>query len=938
MNRRTIFTKTGKGLMETTGKTSELSRDLRNILKEIDGKVSVSRLLDRLDRYTVPKLLEVLGSLERDGYVREFVPQQDGPSPARVSSSQPPVSQPSAPGGEDDLDFTALAAASAPASSVPPQRNSQSDEIARQAAATRARVAAARAKSDEEAKARADAAAAKAGAMAEALARARHEGDDRARKANEEKAKDTGGDPARKEADEKLKRQAEERVRREVGEFTRKDSEERARREAEEKVRQAAEERFRHEAEERARRENELKAKRESEERKWKEAEERVRVAAETKARKEAEERMRRESEDRGRRDEDDRRRREEEDKIRQERDHAERVIHIEAEAKAKVDAEMRARRETEERLRREEEDRPRREAEERIRREQDERRRREEEEARQRQEVEERAHRKDVEIRSRRAAEERIRKEDEERRERVVLERSLREQEERARREAAEKTREQEEREHQEREVRARWEARQAELAGLEERRKLEEQRARDDENRAREEAEKLATAEANAEARARKEALAQEKAEEYARRKEEARERGVDIKELSLPAREAWAKRQRRGLARPFTAAAGMLLVAAVILVYVMPIDTAPYEKAGQAWLGVPVKIGSISMSLLPTPKLKFEKVAIGKEPATRIAAIRGSPDIGSLFGDKKVLKSIELEGVVLSREMLAVLISDRGRGESLGIERVAARGLKLGPPELDLPPLDLDATLTLDGALRSVTLTNSDRKILVTIHPKGDRAGIEISADTLPLPVGADLLVGNFSAKGTVTAIGLDLKDLDGRALEGTFKGSVRLRWQDGWTLDGDIAVRQMEVARIASPLIKTGTLEGKLVFGMRAPTPDKLFASTRLDGHFTIQKGSISNIDMTRVLQGSTTGGGTTLFPEMNGSLRADPSRIQVRQIRMVAGLLNATGDVEMDPDKKLSGRLQIELRAQTTQARASVSVSGTLQDPQFRRGI
>ena len=50
MNRRSILTKTGKGLMEVTGKTSALSRDLRNILKEIDGKVSVSELLEKFEK------------------------------------------------------------------------------------------------------------------------------------------------------------------------------------------------------------------------------------------------------------------------------------------------------------------------------------------------------------------------------------------------------------------------------------------------------------------------------------------------------------------------------------------------------------------------------------------------------------------------------------------------------------------------------------------------------------------------------------------------------------------------------------------------------------------------------------------------------------------------------------------------------------------------
>jgi hypothetical protein len=57
-------------------------------------------------------------------------------------------------------------------------------------------------------------------------------------------------------------------------------------------------------------------------------------------------------------------------------------------------------------------------------------------------------------------------------------------------------------------------------------------------------------------------------------------------------------------------------------------------------------------------------------------------------------------------------------------------------------------------------------------------------------------------------------------------------------------------------------------------------------------------------------------------------------VSVRQIRLAAGLMNGTGQVEMDSKSKLSGRLQIELRS--VQARATLAVAGTLKDPQYRR--
>src|SRR5258707_7834325 len=155
MNRRSILTKTGKGLMEATGKTSDLARDLRNILKEIDGKVSVSELMRTFSRMTEPELLEALKSMESEGYLREFIGKQEE---APRAPARPPISQSSTDGGED-LDFTAFTPAKPSAKTSEDTRlQAQAQEIARQAQATRAREeAAAKAKAEIAARARAEA-------------------------------------------------------------------------------------------------------------------------------------------------------------------------------------------------------------------------------------------------------------------------------------------------------------------------------------------------------------------------------------------------------------------------------------------------------------------------------------------------------------------------------------------------------------------------------------------------------------------------------------------------------------------------------------------------------------------------------------------------------------------------------------------------------------
>src|SRR6266567_6194808 len=782
MNRRSILTKTGKGLMEATGKSSNLSRDLRNILKEIDGKVSVSGLLKKFEKIPERELGEALRNLVRDGYVREFIGQQDGGP--RAATGRPPAPQASE-GAGGDLDFTDFTPLKpSPKTSEDERLQAQAREIARQAQAMRTREeAAAKTKAKTQ-----------ASTQAEALDRARREAEERQRRQAEEKARLEAEARARIDAAQAAKREAEERAPRGGGEKA-------------------------------------------------------LRGEAEERARSEVEQRVRREAEERVRREE------------------AERVARIEVETRAKVEAEMRARREFEERARREEEQRSGREAE---------LKRLAEEEARKRRDAEESE----------------------------ALMRSLREQEE--------KVQEAEQREREEKERREREEA---------------EERAR----RGSEEEKTLADSEAEEAVQGRKAARAKERSGEQAAR---GRQEAVDAAAQS--ARRAWAKRKPGNFVRQLALLLLVLLVVSIAVVPFVPLEPGPYEKAAQAWLGEPVKIGAFNLTLLPVPRLKFEKVVIGKEPQIRVATIRATPEIGSVLAEKKTFKRLELENVAFPRRYLSVLLLGRGKRESLGVERLTAKGLKLDIPGLNLPALELDASFSPNGALKSVTFVDAERKLSVKLLPQGGKAAVEISSDKFPLPVGADLALEEFTAKGTVTRSELALNEAEARAFGGRLLGSARLRWSGGWSLEGEIAARQMDAAKIAAPLVAGGTLQGRGVYSMRAPLPERLLANARLEGNFTVQKGSITNVDMTRLLQGGGPGGGTTPFSEMSGGVSADPNRVLVRQIRMVAGLLTAAGQGEMDPQKNLSGRLQLELRSRTVQVRATLAVAGTLKNPQFRR--
>ncbi|MGZ3238958.1 MAG: hypothetical protein ACXWJK_01045, partial [Burkholderiaceae bacterium] len=80
MDNSTIFTKTAKGVNEAVGKTKSLSRDLRKVLKEIDGTASVGALQTKLGNFEEEKLFKLLEELAQGDYVREFQQQASGDS------------------------------------------------------------------------------------------------------------------------------------------------------------------------------------------------------------------------------------------------------------------------------------------------------------------------------------------------------------------------------------------------------------------------------------------------------------------------------------------------------------------------------------------------------------------------------------------------------------------------------------------------------------------------------------------------------------------------------------------------------------------------------------------------------------------------------------------------------------------------------------------
>src|SRR5688572_15135174 len=112
MNATAVYSKSGKGVQEAAGKTSQLSRPDRAVLAAIDGRASLADVAQKVGRAFDNTFKLLIAQLDRDGFIREVSSGSAaaGPAASRPAAPARPAGRPSAPTAplnpDSDLDFT----------------------------------------------------------------------------------------------------------------------------------------------------------------------------------------------------------------------------------------------------------------------------------------------------------------------------------------------------------------------------------------------------------------------------------------------------------------------------------------------------------------------------------------------------------------------------------------------------------------------------------------------------------------------------------------------------------------------------------------------------------------------------------------------------------------------------------------------------------------
>ncbi|QJR15799.1 AsmA-like C-terminal region-containing protein [Usitatibacter palustris] len=963
MDRKTVFTKTAKGITQVNQKSASLSKDLMKVLKLIDGKSNFEQIMEKAD-LDKPVLEKALNTLIKDGFSRVFE--------TRKEESDPFASE------GDDFDFTAPGKLPASTQRVVASAAGDISELARQQDARDNQK-----KNMEQAQI-----AARAKAKAEAESRAKLEADARAKAEAEQRAMEQARKA--KEASEKAKAQVEQQVREEAL---------RNAAIAAHKEKLTAEQKAKEEAE--GRRLGELRAKAEAEAKALAEARAKAEAeaAALAKARAEAEAAAKKQAVEAAGAEKELKARLKDEIEARI-RSEMEALLRneIAAEARAEMqtqimaEAKLAARAELEERLQEERQQLQQAEMAARVVAEKQQRDRADMEakraadaEARARQESEARARAEAEADRLRRAADEsRIKSEAEadrlrraEARAREDAEAAGREREEAAKRLEVERRAkieaearamvEAEESERREKELAARIDTERRAREEAEMRAKVE-SRAREtieEDTRAKVQAEiegdmsKRAEIEGKAQAKAYMTAKAQAERDEDDRLRAEQARKAKEIADVlrtkverdeDAPEASPVRRRPRRRGNFLKTAFWGLLIivVVGVAALHVIPLRAyaTKIEKGLGGWLHDDVQISSLKFSLIPSPHLKIEGMAVGKAFDAKSTHGRVYLDINALLGgDKLLISSIELEGVTLTEEAVRRILKwgdVEGKAAAAEVGSIKLKGVKMEvKPALDV----FDATLTFnkEGALRSAFITGGGGKWTLGLKPIDKALEVDFYARFWELPAGAPIPVSEVKLKGSLTSKELVVPEFEADTMEGKVNGTLRVNWTNGVKLDSDLSLLKVRAEQLVSPLTKeisvTGKLDGNFSIAAEGPSLDTLFSNTRAQGKFKLAEGSISNVDLVAVMQSDAAGqrAGVTKFAEMTGEFGTAEHRTSFRSIALLGGVLRGNGNVDIDPKSGLSGRVSLEIRSNVAQDRGAFVVSGTVAKPSIRRG-
>ena len=391
-------------------------------------------------------------------------------------------------------------------------------------------------------------------------------------------------------------------------------------------------------------------------------------------------------------------------------------------------------------------------------------------------------------------------------------------------------------------------------------------------------------------------------------------------------------------------------IILILAAVPFFITLDDYIPaIEEEVSARLREPVKIGSLRVAGLPLPHLMVRGVTVGATEDIKVGTVTVTPDLRSLLETTRVIRSIEINGLVLTQNAvdripawipLEVKAAGSSQPPAVRVEAIKLDDVVLKLEKATLGPFDAQLSLTPDGALGIASIVSRDGNLKALVKPQHASYLVEIRAKRWTPPLGPRIHFDDLVAKGVATLKGASFSDISAQLYGGALTGRLVVGWQKGVQVRGSANVSSVDIAPLLKALDKPENVSGRINarpdFSAQASSPEQILDALRLDTPFGIDDGVLHGIDIRKAATFSSEDGGKggeTRFDRLRGQLSIDRGTRRLTRLDIASGSLSADGNVTISPQDQLSGRLNTSIKAASIAAvSVPLNVSGTLESP------
>lgn len=393
--------------------------------------------------------------------------------------------------------------------------------------------------------------------------------------------------------------------------------------------------------------------------------------------------------------------------------------------------------------------------------------------------------------------------------------------------------------------------------------------------------------------------------------------------------------------------TVVVGMVALVLLAVPFLIPMQSYinQAETIATQKLGVPVKINSLHLAFLPTPRINADGVVVGKDNELSVESISVVPAIFSLLSNVKVIAQIRVVRPVVKKAALDIFTAYSQENttpagpSSVSVRHIVLKKAKLEWPGLVLPEADADITLNEANQPQEAKIETTDGKVKLNLVQQGEQQAITLLAEQWTIPLGPPLLIDKLQMDMTLAGNKLLIKTVTASLYQGKVDGNAELDWAKGWRTSGKVNVTGLDVSKPTSLVSKStrvsGSLSGNGNFSAMAKEPAQLADKMVADFRFKVDHGVLYGLDLVKAASlflKSGQQGGDTQFDELSGLLHAVGKQYELRDLKVRSGLLAADGEVKIMPSKQLDGVVNVEIKSSASLAAIPLQVSGTLDNP------